>query len=232
MNGTSPRSGILQINYNGRWGSVCDSFNFFGTNEGGVSCRQLGYPALESKRNNPTNPFTWITEVFCYGDEGRLIDCDYYGWDVPCSSGVVELTCEGTIHTIGMLVCSTYNNNFHISTLDNTITQCQSRLLDGDYTWQGRVEINYNNTWGSVCDDVWDVEDANVVCRQLGFVRAISAPRFSPFGQSSGPIWLDQLACTGTEASLCECPGNSVGVHDCSHFEDAGAVCQGSYTAL
>ena len=95
MNGTSPRSGILQINYNGRWGSVCDSFNFFGANEGGVACRQLGYRGLESKRNSPTNPFTWVTEVFCYGDEGRLIDCDYYGWDVSCTSGVVELTCEG-----------------------------------------------------------------------------------------------------------------------------------------
>ena len=117
-------------------------------------------------------------------------------------------------------------------TLDNTIVQCQSRLLDGDYTWQGRVEINYNNTWGSVCDDAWDVEDANVVCRQLGFIRAVSAPRFSPFGQSSGPIWLDQLGCAGTEASLCECSSNAIGVHDCSHFEDAGAVCQGIYMAL
>ena len=116
----------------------------------------------------------------------------------------------------------------NVFTLDTTIAQCQSRLLDGDYTWQGRVEINYNNTWGSVCDDAWDVEDANVVCRQQGFIRAISAPRFSPFGQSSGPIWLDQLACAGTEASLCECTANNVGVHDCSHFEDAGAVCQGT----
>jgi len=112
--------------------------------------------------------------------------------------------------------------------IDPTPTQCQSRLLDGDYTWQGRVEILYNGTWGSVCDDAWDVEDANVVCTQLGFIRAVSAPRFSPFGQSSGPIWLDQLGCAGTEANLCECTANNIGVHDCSHFEDAGAVCQGN----
>jgi len=72
------------------------------------------------------------------------------------------------------------------------------------------------------------VEDANVVCTQLGFIRAVSAPRFSPFGQSSGPIWLDQLGCAGTEGSLCECTANNIGVHDCSHFEDAGAVCQGN----
>lgn len=111
--------------------------------------------------------------------------------------------------------------------LDPTPTPCQARLLDGDYTWQGRVEVLFNNTWGSVCDDAWDLTDANVVCTQLGFIRALSAPLFAPFGQSSGPIWLDQLACTGTEGSLCECPANTIGSHDCSHFEDAGVVCQG-----
>ena len=75
------------------------------------------------------------------------------------------------------------------------------------------------------------MNDANVVCTQLGFTRAVSAPRFAAFGQSSGPIWLDQLRCTGSEANLCECPGNSVGVHDCSHLEDAGVVCQGNINA-
>jgi len=100
VNGTSPREGILQVFYNGRWGSICDANSFFGANEGGVACRQLGYQGLESKRNNPINPFTWITEVFCYGEEGRLVDCDYYGWDVPCTSGVVEVTCNGKYKTM------------------------------------------------------------------------------------------------------------------------------------
>ena len=52
------------------------------------------------------------------------------------------------------------------------------------------------------------------------------------FGWGTGSILLDQVACTGTETRLVNCPSNPLGVHDCSHSEDAGVTCQGMHGYL
>ena len=98
------------------------------------------------------------------------------------------------------------------------------RLVGGSSDNEGRVEIFYGQ-WGTVCDDFWDLNDATVVCRQLGYLRAVFAYRTSQFGQGTGPIWLDNIHCTGTESRLDQCPHNGIGVHNCIHFEDAGVQC-------
>lgn len=101
------------------------------------------------------------------------------------------------------------------------------RLVGGLSKCAGRVEVFYNNEWGTVCDDNWDLSDAMVVCRQLGCGVAVSAPSSARFGWGAGPIWLDDVSCTGEETNLDNCQAKTRGIHNCHHGEDAGVVCAG-----
>lgn len=94
------------------------------------------------------------------------------------------------------------------------------------------MEILYNGSWGTVCDDDWDIVDANVVCRQLGCGHAITLPAAMTFGQGSGPIFLDNVDCKGREAALSECWSHGWGIHNCYHYEDVAVVCNGNKAGL
>ena len=89
----------------------------------------------------------------------------------------------------------------------------------------GRVEIYYNGQWGTVCDDNWDLSDAKVVCRQLGFSGAEAALRGGSSPAGTGKIWLDEVRCNGNEHSLAQCVHRRWGNHNCDHSEDAGVRC-------
>lgn len=112
---------------------------------------------------------------------------------------------------------------------------------------EGRVEVCYNNSYWTVCDDRWDSLDAGVVCRQLGFLApgwnsflflhlhfipldssTESVPiRNSMYGSGSVSILLDNVLCHGKEDTLLKCQANPVGVHDCNQNEIAGVICEG-----
>uniref|UniRef100_A0A1X7URN2 SRCR domain-containing protein n=1 Tax=Amphimedon queenslandica TaxID=400682 RepID=A0A1X7URN2_AMPQE len=105
------------------------------------------------------------------------------------------------------------------------------QLVNGSSMFEGRVEICYNNTWGTICDDNWSNANAQVVCRQLGFSTIGAHYRSNAYyGQGNGSIVLDDVRCDGTEALLIlQCSHSNLLTHNCGHHDDVGVVCPSTH---
>ena len=116
-------------------------------------------------------------------------------------------------------------NCWSVLLLPTTPGEGELRLVGGSGPHAGRVEVNHFGVWGTVCSWGWDLQDAMVVCRQLGYGTAVSAPRNAAFGEGTGPIWYADVNCRGHEANLTQCGHSGLGEHYCSHRSDAGVIC-------
>lgn len=123
---------------------------------------------------------------------------------------------------------------YYVSIVYNAV-EGALRLRGGETPFEGRVEIYLGGKWSRIGNSGWDLDDAAVACRQLGFEGASFAPRGSYFGpgEQDLPVNLDHVRCTGGESSLLECAGsvfnlsrhgNSVPGHD------AGVLCAGKWS--
>ena len=102
------------------------------------------------------------------------------------------------------------------------------QLAGGSSSCSGRVEVYYSGSWGTVCDDMFGSTDAQVVCREVGCSWSEATATSGYFPAGTGPIWLDDVACTGSESSLANCQHRGWGSHDCGHNEDVEVSCDGS----
>uniref|UniRef100_A0AAY5EB95 SRCR domain-containing protein n=1 Tax=Electrophorus electricus TaxID=8005 RepID=A0AAY5EB95_ELEEL len=102
------------------------------------------------------------------------------------------------------------------------------RLVDGGRSCAGRVEVLERGQWGTVCDTHWDMKKAAVVCRELGCGEAVDVLGNAHFGPGSGPIWMDQRICTGSEPTWETCGAPKISRRlECNHDKDAGMICSG-----
>ena len=89
----------------------------------------------------------------------------------------------------------------------------------------GRVEVYFNGVWGTVCGDLWDINDGHVVCRMLGYTHALEVSQHAKYRQGARKIWLDDVKCSGNEKSVSLCAHQPWGSHNCDHSKDAGVAC-------
>ena len=99
------------------------------------------------------------------------------------------------------------------------------RLINGQDAHEGRVMILYAGVWGAICNDLFNLSAANVVCRQLGYPGAV---RVASYGSDSNQIWLDDVQCIGNETSIVDCSHNGFNIYDCNFNTDqVGVECIG-----
>ncbi|XP_028395739.1 deleted in malignant brain tumors 1 protein-like [Dendronephthya gigantea] len=204
LKGPSSSNGIgrVEIFYSGKWGTICD--DEWDINDAQVVCRQLGYQkafaALPGNLVPSGSGQIWLDNVRCSGNEQNLANCSHRGWGVH--------DCR-------------HSEDAGVKCIDVSIQLKGPSSSNG----VGRVEVFYNGKWGTICNDLWDIKDAQVVCRQLGYQKALAALSGNRISSGSGQIWLENVRCSGNEQNLASCSHKGWGVHDCDHSEDAGVKC-------
>ncbi|XP_069083972.1 CD5 antigen-like isoform X1 [Pleurodeles waltl] len=208
MNGGDPCAGRVELHYTeGGWGTVCN--HGWDLTAATLVCKELKCgTAIATSTNSQfgeSDGPIWVNQLHCLEIHAQLQDCEG-SWVKRGSAHSCDHANESGV------VCSDYG---------------KVRLVNGTGRCLGRVEIFFSHRWGTVCDSIWGIQAAEVVCRQLGCGHAKSQAGGAHFGEGSGPIWLDSIQCTGAESHLWQCDSKRVGEHSCSHQQDVGVTCEG-----
>ncbi|RDD40666.1 Deleted in malignant brain tumors 1 protein, partial [Trichoplax sp. H2] len=164
------------------------------------------------------------------------------GYNCTCSSGWTGQQCESGINECASNPCSAnatcvdqhlgyscrcpqgyYGNNC----LNGPVSDGAIRLVNGPNVADGHVQVYHDGRWGFICHYGWDIQDARVVCTQLGYNNASSAGCCSQYGYSFGTYWINNLNCTGSENSIYNCSDFSWsnGTTTCSRYDKASVKC-------
>nr|XP_039273184.1 deleted in malignant brain tumors 1 protein-like [Styela clava] len=205
-NGNHDNEGRIEVKINDVWGDICS--NDWDIDDARVVCRMLGFDGAVEHFNDPEygrgDGPVWMNRVQCSGREEHLSDCIF--------QGIPIYDCDETDDIAG------------VECISND-PQEEVKLEFGAQSNEGTVFIKRDGIWGTICDDNWSIEAANVVCHMLGFERAYAAHTHAYYGEGEGQIWLEDVTCRIDEWHISRCEHDMWGDHNCEHDEDAGVHC-------
>ncbi|XP_052268580.1 uncharacterized protein LOC127869962 [Dreissena polymorpha] len=182
--------GRVEFQYYGVWGTVCNKH--FDQEDARVVCRLAG---IDSAGNFTlhTNVYKFgqgsgnliVENLHCNGTEADIDECASYPW----KESSAQPPCNAHLYDVGV----------------NCRPVTPMRLVGGT-NYSGRVEIEYEGAWGTICDRGFDINDAKVICRMKGFNTESIEIRLNGFyGNGNGRIFISDLLCTGDEPDISEC---------------------------
>ncbi|XP_072573153.1 scavenger receptor cysteine-rich type 1 protein M130-like [Paramormyrops kingsleyae] len=202
VGGADRCSGWLEVKFSQSWATVCDGN--FDWQDAEVVCRELdcGAPSALHKgaQSDQGEGPIWSKGFHCDGEELFLHEC--------FTSAKSEQNCEKNSNI--RLICTGPED---------------LRLVNGSSPCSGRVEVYRWGEWGTIAQYDWDLDDASVVCRQLGCGTAVLAPIRAHFGEGSRRVLLRDVSCSGSESALRECRSQDFRYTDFLHIFDAGIIC-------
>ncbi|XP_059506685.1 lysyl oxidase homolog 3B-like isoform X3 [Stegostoma tigrinum] len=217
--------GFVEVKYMGQWEQVCD--NGWNYKNSRVVCGMLGFPA--ERRTNKRFykmvaerqvPRYRVHSVVCAGTETHFSLCQF-----ELLKGNVSNQCPGGAPAAASCVPGPLFSKGR----RRKQPKLSVRLKAGARIGEGRVEILKGTEWGTICDDRWNTVSASVVCRELGFGSAKEALTGARMGKGMGPIYLNEVHCTGFEKSIWDCAAKNISQDDCRHTEDAAVRCNVPY---
>ncbi|XP_051237240.1 scavenger receptor cysteine-rich type 1 protein M130-like [Dicentrarchus labrax] len=197
VGGDSRCAGTLELKHNGDWRPVEGSG--WTLKEANVVCRNLdcGSAVSIGERKESSDRPVWLITSDCVNYGSSLRDCA----SSYSSSSILNLTCSDSV-----------------------------RLVDGTSLCSGRLEVKSdqsNQWWSSVCEDDFDQQDAEVVCRELG-CGAPSVLQGALYGEVEAPMWTKEFQCGGHESALLDCRSSGSARNTCSPGKAVGLTCSES----
>uniref|UniRef100_A0A4W4G0J8 Lysyl oxidase homolog n=1 Tax=Electrophorus electricus TaxID=8005 RepID=A0A4W4G0J8_ELEEL len=220
--------GVVEVRYKDGWAQICD--NGWTAKNSRVICGMMGFPHERKVNKNfyklyaerQKNHFL-VHSVACLGTEVHLAACP-----LDFNKDNATETCPGGMPAV--VSCVPGLEYAHKQAMKKQLKPLSVvRLKGGARPGEGRVEVLKGTEWGAVCDDRWNLQSASVVCRELGYGSAKEALTGARMGQGMGPIYMNEVQCTGFERSLWNCHFKNITAEDCKHTEDAAVRCNVPY---